>query len=165
VPILIIVFIGLTGLAALLSFRSMVTSHRKIEAAVHAETWVKLTDGRLAAERTGALLTFWASGRPRSGMGRSTALDVFVAIDNGALVMVQPQPWPRRPVVNWVVRTDEGPLLRVTEGWWGPIISEQESGFMLQRPNHTCEQVTLDLRRRGWKVDGVPSLEELPPPP
>lgn len=150
-----------------LSLRSMVRDRGWIERAVRAPTWSELTRGELTAERQGPLLTFWASGRPSGRLSRTTVPDVFVAVDEGTLVAVQPQPWPRSPMVRWLVRTDDGPHLVVRKGWWGPIIAEQDSGLLLQRPNHTCEEVARDLRRRGWLVRdlaGDPDDDRSPDP-
>jgi hypothetical protein len=162
-------FFAVIGVCAALSLGHMVLTQSKTDRAIErnasSPTWSELTEGGLTLEHRGPLLTFWASGRTRADTTKTTVSDIFVAVDERALVVVQGQPWPRRSQIAWVVRTEDGPLLRVRAGHWGATISEDGSGIVLRRQDRTPEKVTLDLRRRGWLVDGAPSLDDLPPAP
>jgi hypothetical protein len=158
-------FFALGGSCMALSLWHIVSTRSTIEQDVRSGSWTELTHGGLTKQHSGPLLTFWASGRIRAGEARTTVTDILVAVDEGALVVVQGQPWPRRRHVAWLERTEAGPPLRVRPGHWGTVISEEGSGILLRRPDRTPEQVTLDLRRRGWIVDGVPLLDDLPPAP
>lgn len=101
------------------SLLHIVRDHRRFDDVTSARDWSELTNGKLRKGRQGPLLTFYASGRTSAGDSKTTAPDIFVAVDEGALVVVQVQPWPRPPQVAWLERSVHGPLLRVRSGYWG----------------------------------------------